>query len=531
MLSRKLSLSLMGLALGTFGFASTALSQSATVGDETVAIGAAEVSVPWNLEGGGGLRALNIDITFDTTLFAPQTEADGQLIRCLENVPASVTSCQTIGDGSVIRIALLQLPPNALGDQSGTLVFDIVGVAADGDVSPLSVEINNANPGGTTVDATSGSVTFQALTAVLNVAPATLNFGTQQTGSTSAPRPVTISNDGSDGIDLEVTDINITGDFGPEGGGTCPALPFTLADGASCTQHVEFSPSADGAATGTLTVVSDAGQVTNDTVALSGEGVPSDANLSINPTAHDFGPLDLNDPAGSQAFTVTNTGTNNTVTGIAVPDLAGPFSITANTCGATLTPQATCQITVAFDPTEEGNFTATLAVNSDANNVSATLSGEGTAEADISVNPPFGPVNLGSASAGETITVNSFAGQPTAVTNSGSAAATVSCALEDESTAGVFSTAPSLASVPVAAGATVEFSLSCALPADADDGDVFTATLACSVDGEAAGTHELECSVDEFEPIPVPTMSAWSITLFALLMLLVGGISIRMFRV
>ena len=356
-----------------------------------------------------------------------------------------------------------------------------------------------------------------------NVDPAAL---TSELSKRVPPRrpPVTISNDGSDGVDLEVTMFNFTGDFGPEGGGSCAACSLHAADGESCTQHVEFTPTADGATTGTLTVMSDAGQVTNDTVDLSGEGVPSDANLDLDPTAFDFGTLDLNDAAVCQDFVATNTATNDAVTGIATSMVAAPFSMDGNTCnGSSLDPGASCTVTICFDPDAEGTFNGTLDITSDANNVSATFEGEGTATANVSVNPPFGPVNLGTTGAGETLTADGL------LSNTGSADADVACQFTSNP-GGVFSSDPSPLAATVPAGGEVPFQLSCDIPQNSDDGDVFEATLECSVDGAVAGTHNLSCSTQNFMAIPVNTLQPWALALFALMMLLAGGIGIRFFR-
>lgn len=281
----------------------------------------------------------------------------------------------------------------------------------------------------------------------------------------------------------------------------------------------------------------------NTPVSLSNGSVTivgSDAVLTLSPASFDFGSQDINDPAQQTTFTIGNDGVEDALTISDVsfgPGLLGaftsPFTVSDNCDGAEIAPQGTCELTVTFDPEEAGSFAAVLTVSSDAGTETADVDGEATATADLVVTPPFGPVNLGSGLQGDTLTAQG------SVVNNGSADATVQCTLVEsgltgEVSPGIFSTTLPSTTINVVAGADpIPFSVSCALPAEAEDGDVFTAEIQCSVDGgpvTADTTHVLSCSVSEFEPLPVPTLSNWNIALLALLMLLVGGISIRLFR-
>ena len=301
------------------------------------------------------------------------------------------------------------------------------GATTDVTHDPDTVSV--ANTGGTAVD--SDNVTIvngdvevleaPAEVSVLNVQPTDINFGGQQTGTTSDPETVTVSNDGGDGVDLEITDISISGDF-DVAGGTC-SVGDSLSDGDSCTIDVTFSPSADGAAAGSLTVDSDADEVTNDTVALSGEGTEA-------------------------------------------------------------------------PPPEPAN---------------------------LSIAPPSGDVNLGSGSAGDVLSTTAVISNNDSAEEDG----TFTCTLDDPS--GVFDASPLTGTVPGEDGSQ-DIDLSCTLPSDAEDGDSFGATFACEGSEGFSSEHALSCSVSEFEAVPVPTMQKWSLILFALMMLIAGGIGIRFFR-
>jgi hypothetical protein len=317
---------------------------------------------------------------------------------------------------------------------------------------------------------------------------------------------------------LEVTNITVTGDFALDGPSCIGAV---ISDGNSCLQDVVSTPQADGATAGTLTVASDAGAMTNDTVNLTGEGLPTDAALTIDPAGFDFGDQDIGDGPVCTDFTLGNTPGNDSLT-IGTVTVAAPFTVTGNCNGVELAGGASCVVEACFDPDAEGAAAETLSATSDAGDVDALLEGNGTAEADVSFTPPFGPVSLGTGEPGTTLSANG------SVSNSGSADADVACALDDLT--GVFSTDPSPLAGIVPAGGSIDFTLFCDLPGDAEEGATYEADLNCTVDGVDAGTHNLSCGVSTFQAIPVPTMQNWALALFALMMLLIGGISIRFFR-
>ncbi len=502
-------------------FASSLSAQEWVFEDVTVPVGSTTASVDWTYTGGAGSSQNSVDIPASVGIL---TGVD--LSNCIITEGADTASC--LNNAGTIRITMLNFDAaNELGNASGTLVFDVDPAAIDGDSQDV---IATAVPGGFDIapTITNGSVSIAAVSAVLNVTPPTISFGNQQQATTSAPQPVTISNDGTDGIDLEVSAINVTGDFAVAGGGTCGAVPFTLTDGSSCTQNVEFTPTALGARTGTLTVVSDAGITTNDAVDLDGEGTAGPvAVFLIDPATAAFGTVDLGDMPQSIVHTVENDGDAGSTLELNSVVYTGDaeFSISSTTCGATLAADETCTVTVTFDAAANGNYTGSVDVETNVGNFSVPVTGEAASVAVLSVNPPFGPVDLGSGPPGSTQTANG------SISNTGSADGDFTCALGGPDAA-VFSTNPSPLSGTVTAGGDVAFSLSCALPTAAAEGDIFNATLTCSSPDDAtfAGTHELSCSVLSVPVIPVNTLQPWALILFSMLMLAVGGLSIRFVR-
>jgi hypothetical protein len=256
--------------------------------------------------------------------------------------------------------------------------------------------------------------------------------------------------------------------------------------------------------------------------------VGTDAQLTLAPGSFDFATQDIFDPAQSTTFTIGNDGVEDSLTITSVSVGGAPFSVTGNCDGQELPPQGSCVVTVSFDPDTAGDFTDTLSVASDVGNLSAALSGSATATPNIVINPPFGDVNFGFVFLGESRTLNGN------VQNTGSADITVEVNLVNN-TPSIFSTSlPQGTVVNLVAGApAIDFTVTCTIPEDANDGEVFTGQIQVSVGGEPASddtTHFLTCTAQEFDPVPIPTMQQWGLILFALMMLLAGGITIRFFR-
>jgi hypothetical protein len=104
---------------------------------------------------------------------------------------------------------------------------------------------------------------------------------------------------------------------------------------------------------------------------------PAPASLSINPTSHSFGVVNV---SASKVFTVTNGGgsasgaLSDSVTG----SNAGDFSISEDACaGISLGAGASCTLKVTFRPSTPSFETATLNVSgSPGGTASASLSGQ-----------------------------------------------------------------------------------------------------------------------------------------------------------
>jgi probable HAF family extracellular repeat protein len=191
------------------------------------------------------------------------------------------------------------------------------------------------------------------------LSPTSLTFSTWAIGTKSVAKSVTLANDGS--ANLTVSGIAITG---PNAGDfaethTCGG---SLAPGASCSISVTFKPTASGTRTAALTVTDNTAG-SPQKVALSGTGTTA----KLSPRSLNFPAQTLGTTSAVKTATLTNVGaTTFSVSSIAFTGVnAGDFAET-HTCGTSLTPGASCNISVTFRPTATGTRTAKLSITDNA---------------------------------------------------------------------------------------------------------------------------------------------------------------------
>ena len=220
-----------------------------------------------------------------------------------------------------------------------------------------------------------------------------LAFGDVTTGTTSSPQTLTVTNTTA-ATTISGISVSVTAPFARDHSGTFPAgapdCGTTLAVGGVCTIKVAFSPTADGPASGTVTIAASV-PVTGSPVSLSGNGVAPVVAASFLPTNWTTSAVRGCATGGlcpTQVFTLTNDG-NVELTGIAAPTLGGSdaseFTIvqSLSTCGTNVTslaPNATCAVTVQFTPLTSqtrGQKTATVSVGAGAAGTkTSTLKGQ-----------------------------------------------------------------------------------------------------------------------------------------------------------
>jgi hypothetical protein len=171
--------------------------------------------------------------------------------------------------------------------------------------------------------------------------PLRLDFGSVRISETSPVQYITVANTGAAPAGLKP--LTISGPFSISAN-TCGS---SLAVNTSCTVGVVFSPTASGAASGSLVATDDAG---TQTALLSGNGQssPTDA-LSAN--ALTFAAQAIGTTSAAQQVTVTNSG-DSALTNIKT-QVTGDFAVT-NLCGTSLPGHSTCALQVVYSPKAVG---------------------------------------------------------------------------------------------------------------------------------------------------------------------------------
>jgi hypothetical protein len=181
-----------------------------------------------------------------------------------------------------------------------------------------------------------------------------LNFGKTPIGQTSPSKSVTLTNTGTG--TLNISSITISGDFIIQTNTCGPQV----TPGANCKVTMAFKPTASGARHGTLSFTDDA-PGSPQTVALTGTG----ESIALSPNRVNYGTVVVGQ-SSTMAVTVKNVSTATvSLTGFTITGETSDFSITTNTCGASLNAGATCSISVKFAPTVKGNRHGTLNVLND----------------------------------------------------------------------------------------------------------------------------------------------------------------------
>ena len=205
--------------------------------------------------------------------------------------------------------------------------------------------------------------------------PAKLAVGKSTLGN-SVSKDLDVKNAGK--ADLFIDSVSVSGanpgDFAP-GASTCPA--GGLAPKGKCTIAVEFTPSALGARSATLTLHDNAGTGAQN-AAVSGTGL---ADVVVSPARIAYGTVKLS-AKKSKTVKVKNAGPvevalSESITG----SNAGDFAVRGGTCAAALAAKASCTYIVTFTPGATGARTATLSVTASPDLLSphnVSLSGAGS---------------------------------------------------------------------------------------------------------------------------------------------------------
>ena len=223
----------------------------------------------------------------------------------------------------------------------------------------------------------------------MSVTPSSVSFGNVPDGTTGT-QVVTLKNTGTGSLIVSSESVTGTG-FSVTG-----FAAQTLAANASMTFNAVFSPTADGSASGSISVATNL-PTSPTAIPLSGTG--TQPGISITPSSVAFGNV-ADGTTGTQSITLKNTGTANLV--VSSESVTGTgFSVTGFVA-QTLTPNSSMTFNAVFSPTTPGAVSGSISVSTNLSGspTAIALTGTGTQPA-MSVTPSsvsFGTVTDGTGS-------------------------------------------------------------------------------------------------------------------------------------
>jgi len=286
---------------------------------------------------------------------------------------SSLTISAATVTGSGMSISGLSLPLTLTAGQSTTFSVKFAPAATGAVSGNVTITSNGSNP--TLNIPVSGTGVTPG---TLSPNPASLAFGSVQVGNTSSLSE-TLTNSG--GTPVTISQANVTGTGFSITGLT---LPATLTAGQSVTFTAKFSPTATGAASGNLAVVSDAPSSPLN-IAMSGTGT-APGQLAVSPTTLSFGTVVVG-TGSAKTGTLNATGASVTVTSANSSD--GEFVLSGITFPKTIAAGNSASFTVTFTPAAAGSASGTLTFLSNASNAPTIQNLNGTGQT-----PPSHSVDL-----------------------------------------------------------------------------------------------------------------------------------------
>jgi mono/diheme cytochrome c family protein len=244
----------------------------------------------------------------------------------------------------------------------------------------------------------SGTGTAQATAKPALSEAGPIAFSDTQVGSSAAVHTTTLSNSGNAALKIATLTLggNQPGDFVV--GGTC-AANASVSSGANCTITTAFKPTAAGARSADLMLVTDGGAQFH--LALNGNGVAvavSTPTLTVSPQSFDYGSVTIGAAAATRRFTLTNSGAAALT--LASATFSGPFAAVADNTGCaafplTLQPGASCDLVIGYTPVNAGASNGGVTLQASVAGASWTIALTGQGAAASAPSTPATPSNHG----------------------------------------------------------------------------------------------------------------------------------------
>src|SRR5208282_1860990 len=343
---------------------------------------AASYTTPVTTTGNSGST---FDVVVSNTAGSVTSNAATLTVNAAAVAPTITTQPVTAGQTATFTVVAAGTAPLSYQWQQNGV--NIAGATATSYTTPVTTTGNSGSTFDVVVSNTAGTVTSAAATLTVNAAPApaiqvsstSINFGNDPVGTNSS-QSLIITNTGA--ATLTITQVNETGSVFSVSG---YSLPLNITAGKQATITVGFLPTLVGAASGSISIVSNA-PTSPTPVSLTGTGIAAIFTLGISPTSLSFGNVTTSTSSASQSVTITNTGNSN-VTISQITLTGAGYSMTGGSAPVTLTPTQNLMLAVQFSPTTAGSVSGSISIVSNASGSPAavSLSGTGVAPAQYSV--------------------------------------------------------------------------------------------------------------------------------------------------
>jgi Abnormal spindle-like microcephaly-assoc'd, ASPM-SPD-2-Hydin len=278
-------------------------------------------------------------------------------------MPVSIT--QAASSNPQFSLTGVTLPVSLATGETGSFTVSVTPSAIGNLTGTLTVHGSN----GAAPAVVNLSATAVASAAAISLTPSSANFGSVAVGATNS-QTIQIGNTGNSV--LTITQASVTGSGFSTTGLT---LPLSINPGSSSTFNAQYQPAAMGAASGSITIVSNAA-TSPSAIALTGTGVAATQTLSFSTSAVSFGNVD-NGTSSTQAVTVTNVGNSN----VQISQIAASgteYSLNGAGAPVTLAPTQKLTFSVIFSPTATGAAVGSVTITSNATGSPGTITLSGT---------------------------------------------------------------------------------------------------------------------------------------------------------
>ena len=325
--------------------------------------------------------------------------SDGTAVgtHLLKNINAAGKSSVTWFD-SYLNLTLFDVTNPTVGDTLWQTDGTSAGTGVIGAIPSQSASISQSNPaalhhlavGSNFYFAATDPLTGTELYVLSSSAPAatlnatSLSFPSQQVGTASSARAVTVTNTGK--APLLISSIAVVGSQADDFTLTS-ACGSSLAVGQSCIVSVVFKPVAAGAKSASVLIVDNA-PGSQRSIALSGSGmaIPEPA-LTLSTTALSFASQSVGTASATRAVNLTNTGTAAVaISSIAVVGSQADDFTLRSACGSSLPVGRSCTLFIIFNPVAAGAKAAAILIadNAQGSQRSVALTGTGVPGSDTS---------------------------------------------------------------------------------------------------------------------------------------------------